>query len=242
VRRAGRPEFADDDVELIGAASGLFARAVRRGLVAEVSNAPASGADAPGVIELDGAGGLLRMSSSAESLLAELSGSSGQAGVEHPAIHAVTSATRSAVAARAGDAGSVLPSSTVKTPAGTWLVLHGALLGDARSQTVAVFIQRAHPTLVAPLLLKADGLTPREREVAQLLLRGATTIQASVGWGSPATPSPITSSRFSRRSGRALGGSCRRRCFSASTFPASRTASPSAMTRRSSMRRARAVT
>jgi DNA-binding CsgD family transcriptional regulator len=179
VRHAGRPEFADDDVELIAAASALFARAVRRGLVAEVSGSPASGADPPGVIELDGSGGLLRMSSSAESLLAELSGSSGQAGVEHPAIHAVASATRSAVAARADTAGSVLPSSTVKTPAGTWLVLHGALLGDVRSQAVAVFIQRAHPTLVAPLLLKAYGLTPREREVAQLLLRGATTIQAS---------------------------------------------------------------
>ena len=179
VRRAGRPEFADDDVELIAAASALFARAVRRGLVAEVSGSPASGADPPGVIELDGSGGLLRMSSSAESLLAELSGSSGQAGVEHPAIHAVASATRSAVAARADGAGSVLPSSTVKTPAGTWLVLHGALLGDVRSQAVAVFIQRAHPTLVAPLLLKAYGLTPREREVVQLLLRGATTIQAA---------------------------------------------------------------
>jgi DNA-binding CsgD family transcriptional regulator len=42
-----------------------------------------------------------------------------------------------------------------------------------------VFIQRAYPNLVAPLLLKAYGLTPREQEVAQLLLRGATTTQAS---------------------------------------------------------------
>lgn len=57
--------------------------------------------------------------------------------------------------------------------------LRGALLGDVRSQAVAVFIQRAHPTLVAPLLLRAYGLTAREREVAQLLLRGATTIQVA---------------------------------------------------------------
>jgi DNA-binding CsgD family transcriptional regulator len=42
-----------------------------------------------------------------------------------------------------------------------------------------VFIQRAHPTLVAPLLLKAFGLTPREQQVAQLVLRGATTTQAA---------------------------------------------------------------
>jgi DNA-binding CsgD family transcriptional regulator len=44
---------------------------------------------------------------------------------------------------------------------------------------VVVFIQRAHPTLVAPLLLKTFGLTAREQEVAQLVLRGATTTQAS---------------------------------------------------------------
>jgi DNA-binding CsgD family transcriptional regulator len=42
-----------------------------------------------------------------------------------------------------------------------------------------VFIQRAHPTLVAPILLKAYGLTPREQEVTQLTLRGATTTQAA---------------------------------------------------------------
>jgi DNA-binding CsgD family transcriptional regulator len=64
----------------------------------------------------------------------------------------------------------------VKTPLGTWLVLYGARLGEGG---VAVFIQRAHPTLVAPLLLKAYGLTPREQEVAQWLLRGATTTQTA---------------------------------------------------------------
>jgi DNA-binding CsgD family transcriptional regulator len=42
-----------------------------------------------------------------------------------------------------------------------------------------VFIQRAHPTLVAPLLLKAYGLTRREQEVTQLVLHGATTTQAA---------------------------------------------------------------
>jgi DNA-binding CsgD family transcriptional regulator len=42
-----------------------------------------------------------------------------------------------------------------------------------------VFVQRAHPTLVAPLPLKAYGLTAREQEVTQWLLRGATTAQAA---------------------------------------------------------------
>jgi DNA-binding CsgD family transcriptional regulator len=128
------------------------------------------------VLELDASGDLLRCSSSAEPLLAELSGTTVEAGLQSPAIHAIASATRNAMAA-AGT--SALPSSAVKTPAGSWLVLHGGLLGDSRSGQVAVFIQRAHPTLVAPLMLKAYGLTAREQEVAQLVLRGATTVQAA---------------------------------------------------------------
>jgi DNA-binding CsgD family transcriptional regulator len=179
VRRAGRPDFDADDVELLASASALFARAVRRGLVAEACEPTAPLPDAPGVVELDASGGLIRASSSAGPLLAELSGSTVEAGVGSAPIHAIASATRTAVAAIGAPGAPALPSSAVKTPAGTWLVLHGGLLGAPRSGEVAVFIQRAHPTLVAPLLLKAYGLTTRERDVAQLLLRGATTIQAA---------------------------------------------------------------
>lgn len=178
VRRAGQPEFAAREVELLADASSLFARAVRRGLVAEACSSPPGLPDAPGVIELDVTGGLIRASSSAEPLLAELSGSTAEAGVRSASIHAIASKTRSTVAGASKAAGA-LPSAAVKTPAGIWLVLHGGTLGGLRSGDIAVFIQRAHPTLVAPLLLKAYGLTAREQEVTQLVLRGATTIQAA---------------------------------------------------------------
>jgi DNA-binding CsgD family transcriptional regulator len=179
VRRAGEQEFERRDVDLLDAASALFARAVRRGLVVEACEAASAVADAPGVIELDAAGGLIRASSSAEPLLCELSGTTMEAGLASPAIHAVASATRAARAAGRASDRPALPSSAVRSAAGTWLVLHGALLGASASQEVAVFIQRAHPTLVAPLLLKAFALTAREQEVAQLVLRGATTAQAA---------------------------------------------------------------
>jgi len=65
---------------------------------------PEAVADAPGVIELDRAGNLVRMSSSAEPLLAELSGSTAEAGVRSPSVHAVAGATRTAVAALADSA------------------------------------------------------------------------------------------------------------------------------------------
>jgi len=180
VRRAGQPEFQEQDVELLSRASALFARAVRRGLVAEASTAATVEVEAPGLVELDPGGYPVRVSSSAEPLLAELSGTTPEAGVLSPALQSVASATRTATTAgrRAEDLG--LPSSTVRTASGTWLVLHGALMsGGGSSDEVAVFIQRAHPTLVAPLLLKAYGLTQREQEVTQLVLRGATTAQAA---------------------------------------------------------------
>jgi DNA-binding CsgD family transcriptional regulator len=179
VRQAGAPEFTEDETQVVGEASGLFARAVRRGLVAEATASPADVADAPGVVDLDASGALVRMSSSAEPLLAELSGTTVDAGVAAASLQAVAVATRDAIADRARGRHAPLPSSAVKTPAGTWLVLHGALQGEAHRGEVAVFLQRAHPTLVAPLLLKAYGLTPREQEVAQLVLRGATTTQAA---------------------------------------------------------------
>src|SRR5437763_8800764 len=69
VRQAGRPEFDDREVGVLASASSLFARAVRRGLVAEACNAGGAVPEAPGVVELDAEGGLVRASSSAEPLL-----------------------------------------------------------------------------------------------------------------------------------------------------------------------------
>jgi DNA-binding CsgD family transcriptional regulator len=179
VRGAGRPEFDERETELLGAASALFARAVRRGLVTEATRAITAPTAAPGVVELDGAGAVIRMSSTAEPLLAELSGSTIEAGVRSAAIQAVAGATRDVIAAGGAVNARAFPSSTVKSPAGSWLVLHGSLLGPERSRGVAIFIQHAHPTLVAPLLLKAYGLTSREQDVAQLTLRGATAVQTA---------------------------------------------------------------
>ena len=240
VRQAGRHDFEDADVELLSSASSLFARAVRRGLIAEASEADGATPEAPGVIELDPSGGLTRASSSADPLLAEplreyvrrgrpLAGGSGS-GERHAGCD-----RRGWIVRRADASDSV-----VKTPAGTWLVLHGGLVGAPRSGHVAVFVQRAHPTLVAPLLLKAYGLTPREQEVTQLVLRGATTAQAAQRLAiSPHTVTDHLKSIF-EKTGLVRAVSSRRPCSSASTSPASSVASRSATTRPSSMPRARA--
>src|SRR5947207_14125669 len=53
VRRAGQPEFQDHEVDLLAGASALFARAVRRGLVAEACGFACPRPDASVVIARD---------------------------------------------------------------------------------------------------------------------------------------------------------------------------------------------
>jgi DNA-binding CsgD family transcriptional regulator len=199
VRRAGAPDFEDRDVELLSRASSLFARAVRRGLVAEATeSAPAPAPEPPGVVELDAGNDPIRVSSTAEPLLAELSGTTPEDGLRAPALHAVATATRASTQS--------LPTATVRTPAGRWLVLHGGRMGAAPRGQVAIFLQRAHPTLVAPVLLKAYGLTAREQEVAQLALRGATAQQAAQRLGiSPHTVNDHLKAIFEKTGARTRG-------------------------------------
>ncbi|XVU28864.1 helix-turn-helix transcriptional regulator [Actinoplanes sp. CA-054009] len=60
----------------------------------------------------------------------------------------------------------------VRTPAGQWLVVRGSLLSDGR---VAVLIETAGPTRLAPLIAEAYGLSARERLVTELVARGRST-------------------------------------------------------------------
>jgi DNA-binding CsgD family transcriptional regulator len=68
------------------------------------------------------------------------------------------------------------PRARVQTRSGQWLVVHASRLSarGAPAET-AVILEPAQPAEVAPLLLQAYGLTQREAEVAQLVLRGSGT-------------------------------------------------------------------
>jgi DNA-binding CsgD family transcriptional regulator len=64
----------------------------------------------------------------------------------------------------------------VRTRAGRWLVLHGvSLAAPGSSPRTAVIIEPATTPEVAPMIVEAYGLTPRECEVVQQVLLGAST-------------------------------------------------------------------
>jgi DNA-binding CsgD family transcriptional regulator len=67
------------------------------------------------------------------------------------------------------------PAMEVPTKAG-WLSLHASVPDGAKSDLVAIVIQRAKPDVAVALELEARGLTQREREVAGLAVQGMSTV------------------------------------------------------------------
>jgi DNA-binding CsgD family transcriptional regulator len=129
---------------------------------------------APGLVMLTDDLSITAVTPPAEQWLAEIS--DWPRGGEPPqAVLAV--AGRLLALEQAGDEGPVLPPrARLQTRAGRWLVLHASRLSNPTGHgAIAVILEPAAPTEVVPLVLQAYGLTPRETQVAQLVLQGLAT-------------------------------------------------------------------
>jgi len=60
---------------------------------------------------------------------------------------------------------------------GTWLVVHGATLHGGEGGQRVVVIEKVAPRELAAVIVRAYGLSSRERQVAELVLRGLPTKQ-----------------------------------------------------------------
>jgi DNA-binding CsgD family transcriptional regulator len=163
LRERSRPGFTADEASFLASVSRHLGHGLRRALLA--SDDLATVEDAPGVVVVDEHDQPQQVTDAAALWLSELD----YAGETEPALPAALlalAARTRAIAARPETA--VEPAfARVQTRSGVWLALHGSLLGDR----VAVVLQPASPLQLAPLVAAAYGLTPREREIASMLLR-----------------------------------------------------------------------
>jgi DNA-binding CsgD family transcriptional regulator len=68
------------------------------------------------------------------------------------------------------------PSVRLRTATGGWLTAYASWLSQAPGERrISVVLAPARPAETVPILLAAHGLTPREADVARLVLRGAST-------------------------------------------------------------------
>jgi DNA-binding CsgD family transcriptional regulator len=123
---------------------------------------------------------LVAITPAAEGWLAEVAESDWRSSLELPdAVYAV--AARLLALERGGHTPpDLMPRIRLRIASGRWVVLHASRLRAAESEgRIAVIFEEARPAEIAPLIVDAYGLTRREGEITQLVLRGLSTAEVS---------------------------------------------------------------
>ncbi len=182
-RAAGDPAFSPDDTAFLTGVCGEIGDGLRSALLLDSACSAVPGR-APGLVVLQDDGSVESMSDDAVHWLAELP----DEGLELPSV-VYEVARRARSLAETGRPG--LPArARVQVPSQHWLVLHGARLHPVASRrpTTAVVVEQAHRAELVPLIVAAHELTPREREITEMLVRGLSTAEiAATLWLSPYT-------------------------------------------------------
>ncbi|WP_205471525.1 helix-turn-helix transcriptional regulator [Nocardioides sp. SYSU D00038] len=164
--------FESEEVDFLATLSTSFARGVRTGMLARLSTTPAVPPTGPAVLIIGADDRITQMSLGAEARLDDLMGGDHVGDRIGPVTALVGAARRYA----RGESPRP-PRSRVRGVSGMWLVLHASPLsasGD-RVGDVVVTIEEARPPEIVSLVVAAFDLTPRERDVTQLVLQGVDT-------------------------------------------------------------------
>jgi DNA-binding NarL/FixJ family response regulator len=163
--------FTSAEVRLIGRLATSLGNGCRLSLAGPTEEGIAG--IAPGVVVLHADRTLAAITDEAEHLVAQIADHSSNSGRLPAAIYAAAACLQSI------DNGTALPGASptvwVRTMHGDWLQVHATHLHRSVENDIAVIIEPTHPSRNAPLIFSSLGLTPRESEVALLVLRGAST-------------------------------------------------------------------
>jgi DNA-binding CsgD family transcriptional regulator len=175
-RDAGRPDFSDQEAGLLARAGQRLAHGYRRALLLAAVERGVDGSDTraagPGVVLLDASGEVEHVDPVARAHLASLPD---HAHGERPEVPAVVRAVAER-ARRGGESGEA--KARVLTDDGRWLALYGSRLGPQTSGgRLAVIVEPVGPAELWPLVADLYDLTPREREITLLCLRGLSTAE-----------------------------------------------------------------
>ena len=167
--RAGS-NFSADEEQFLASLIPHLAHGLRTALL--LDRAVTAGDDGPGLLLLADDFSLIAATTAGERWLAEIA--------DQPDRQELPQAVYAAAGRLLAEADPAhvfeLPRARVPTRSGQWLSLHASRLskGGGVGQ-IAVILEPARPAEVAPLLLEAYGLTRREAEIANLVLRGIAT-------------------------------------------------------------------
>jgi DNA-binding CsgD family transcriptional regulator len=161
--------FSELDLGIVRRLGPHLAEGLRRSLLVVDRSSESAG---PGVIVLDRSQSIVSISSEAEYWLGELSDRETSADLP-VAIRMAAAQLEKLSELPPGEPAPVLK---LRSRSGRWLAVHASILRGAEERT-AVVIEPATPAQLGSFLLEVHGLTPAQRRVAALVLRGRSTRQ-----------------------------------------------------------------
>lgn len=170
-RDPGRP-FDADETAFLAELTPSLALGIRSGILARIATALVPANRGPAVLITDGRGEIVQATPGARDELDRL--------VPGPAAGSpagIISLIAGAARRYATGESATPPRARLRTSSGQWLVVHAAPL-DAAGSTggqVVVTIEEARPPEIVALVVAAYDLTPRERDIVQLVLQGLDT-------------------------------------------------------------------
>jgi DNA-binding CsgD family transcriptional regulator len=179
-RERSSPNFTPAEAAFLAKLAPHLAEGLRTALLIGDAQATYLPLEGPGLVLLADDLSLVAMTPATEGWLVEVAQSDWPSTLELPgAVYAV--AARLLALERGGHAPpGLMPRIRLRTASGRWLVLHASRLRAAGTEgQMAVIFEEARPSEIAPLIVDAYGLTRREGEITQLVLRGLSTAEVS---------------------------------------------------------------
>lgn len=171
-RIAGRPDFDEREADFLASLDSVIADGFRRALLV-TAPLPEDVPDGPGLIVLDHRDEVESVTTAALRWMEEIV-DPGRPQAHPPlVVRAVAARAR-----RAGDenrGGKESSRARTYTQSGRWLIVHGMRMTGGDEGRIAVIIEPGRPDEIAPLILRAYGLSDRERQVTRLVMVGAAT-------------------------------------------------------------------
>jgi len=179
LRQVGREAFADDELAFVAEVAPRVGRAVRTALLTHPVEQPAG--RGPGLVLFDDAHQLVSANPEAAAWLEEVEtlhqAFSTELGIPLPEAVLFAAIEARVLGSRADAPAATGVRTRVRTRGGSWLLVHASCLrqADGSLGQTAVVISPAKASEVAPLIVQAYELTPREVDVTRALARGLST-------------------------------------------------------------------
>jgi DNA-binding CsgD family transcriptional regulator len=168
LHRESPQAFSRDEALFVQRLVPHLAEGLRMGLLRQACDADST-ADGPGMVLLAADGTVAGMNDAAGRWLEELGGHAD--GSDLPIeISALAVRLRQLPPAEPA-----MPRLQVRSRTGRWTVLHASWMSSSAGKVIAVIMQEAAPSEVAPLIMTAYGLTDREKTISALVCRGMST-------------------------------------------------------------------